>query len=98
MTMTVVLPRSSATVEPFDVRVDHTHALPGRTLARLSGEVDICAASRLLGLAQVAAACSRDVVLDLAEVTFIDGAGVASLVDAQQALTRCGQYLFLRDV
>jgi anti-anti-sigma factor len=85
-------------MEPFRVLVDHLHSLPGRTFVRVLGEIDITAAPRILSVAQVAAACSRDMVLDMAGVTFIDRAGMTGILDAHRALARCGQYLFLRRV
>jgi anti-sigma B factor antagonist len=96
--MTSTSSKSYPSVHSFDVRVDHNGTLPGRTLARVSGEVDIAAGPRLVSVARLAAACSRDAVLDLAAVSFIDAAGVAGLLAAKRALERCGQYLFVRRV
>src|SRR5690242_5606630 len=96
--MSAAFSSSYPTAEPFKVRVDHRHPFPGRILVLVAGEIDITAAPQVVSMARVAAACSRDMMLDLQAVSFTDGAGVGSLVDAQRALERCGQYLLLRHV
>jgi anti-anti-sigma factor len=70
----------------------------GRTVVRLSGEVDVSLrdeASRALAAALTEGA---PVVLDLGEVTFIDSTGLAFLIQCRRACEQTGQACTLRDV
>ena len=62
---------------------------------RLAGELDM-ASTPILDLAMLAAVEGRgDVVLDLAELTFIDSYGIGSLVALSQALDHQARKLVL---
>jgi anti-sigma B factor antagonist len=64
------------------------------SLVVLSGELDMATASELTGvLDQVVAHGSREVVLDLSGLTFIDSSGIAALVEAQHRLSEQGREL-----
>jgi anti-anti-sigma factor len=66
-------------------------------LVRIEGEVEFATAPRLratlLDLAQEAAV---PVVLDLAEVSFLDSAGISLLIQAKKRLANAGSDLVLR--
>jgi anti-sigma B factor antagonist len=66
-------------------------------VVRIEGEVEFATAPRLratlLDLAQEGAS---PVVLDLAEVTFVDSAGISLLIQAKKRLTSSGSDLVLR--
>jgi anti-sigma B factor antagonist len=64
------------------------------SLVVLSGELDMATAPTLIRtLDPLVAHVSRDVVLDLSELTFIDSSGIAALVEAQHRLSENGREL-----
>ncbi len=71
----------------------------GRSVYRLKGEIDMSAAEALLvRTTELAAAQEGDLVLDLAEVTFIDSAGMRALLIVRENLTAAGRALRLANV
>ena len=73
------------------------HAEATRTVVVLRGESDISTRSLLCDvLCRVIANRTGDVVIDLAEATFIDTAIVRALATAQQLLDRQGRKLTFR--
>jgi len=71
----------------------------GRPVYRLKGEIDMSAAEALMvRTTELAAAHEGDVVLDLAEVTFIDSAGMRALLIVRENLTVQGRALRLANV
>ena len=71
------------------------HRCEGRTTIELTGELDIGTAPRLEATVEEWADGSVEVVLDLAELTFIDSSGVRSLLAAMDASARSGCALSL---
>jgi anti-sigma B factor antagonist len=68
----------------------------GETRLRVSGEVDLESAALLLDSILCAGITGTDgqrVVVDLADVSFIDSSGLAALVDANRRLADRGQQL-----
>ena len=73
------------------------HAEATRSVVAMRGEADISTRRDLCDvLCRVTDDGTGDVVIDLAEVTFIDTAIVRALVTAQQLLHRQGRVLTLR--
>ena len=70
-------------VEPV-LRVEVTREGDG-ALVRIEGEVEFATAPRL-----------RATLLDLAEVSFLDSAGISLLIQAKKRLTNAGSDLVLR--
>ncbi|WP_454050451.1 STAS domain-containing protein [Cellulomonas sp. Marseille-Q8402] len=69
----------------------------GRTVVRLWGEVDAALrAEASLSMAE-ALASTAPVVVDTADVTFIDSSGLAFILQLHLAATETGQALTLRD-
>lgn len=66
---------------------------PGRAVLRLRGELDLAGRRRLL--AAIADCGRRDVVVDLAQVTFLDCSGYMALEDAATVLGEHGHELCL---
>ena len=78
------------------VHVPEPHAGPGEVRIRVSGEVDLEGAPPMLDAilcAGIAGADGQRVVVDLADVTFIDSSGLAALVDAHRRLRARSQQL-----
>ncbi len=68
----------------------------GNVVLRLSGDIDLSAKSLFQErLAEVIAANDDDVVVDLADVSFIDSTGLAVLLDARQELEGPGRKLLI---
>ena len=69
------------------------------TVVTVAGELDLATAARLRArlraVADQSPAPSR-VVVDLADLRFVDGTGMAVLVEAQRMLTAAGSRLVLR--
>ncbi|MFI6847742.1 STAS domain-containing protein [Kitasatospora sp. NBC_00085] len=65
-------------------------------VVRARGEIDIDTAPRLRRELTAALAANRDVVVDLAEVTFMDCSGLRALVQARNQADRQGKHLVLR--
>jgi anti-anti-sigma factor len=65
----------------------------GIACVHVSGEVDIAAAPQLEGMVRaiVASGAEVSVVVDLADVTFMDMAGIHALIAAQGALNAAGR-------
>jgi len=81
----------------FVAAIPVVHAESGRTVIALRGEADISARPALCEtLSQVIASGRGDVVIDLAETTFIDTAIVRTLATGQQLLERQGNSLTFR--
>lgn len=73
------------------------HAGRSYTVIALRGEVDVSTRRELSDvLSRVIASRNGDVVIDLAETTFIDTAIVRTLSDGQQLLVRQGNNLTFR--
>lgn len=64
--------------------------LPGCTLLRLAGEVDLAEVGAVRRAALAAAACGHDLVVDLAEVTFVDACGLSTLVAVRRVAHAAG--------
>jgi len=65
-------------------------AEPEHVLVTVRGDVDLTTADELSRELEAAAQEDRDVVVDLAGVTFLDSTGVRSLVNAYRAARRRG--------
>ena len=97
-----MFPPSAGTVR--DVRdvgavltTEVVHTKGARAVVVLRGEADVSSRAVLCEvLSRVIASGAGDVVVDLAEVTFIDTAGVRALATAQQLLDRGGRRLTFR--
>lgn len=86
--------RSGPPTRPeFSVEVD-----PGRRLVRVSGELDMATAPVLVAAAQSLADGSSDLIVDLAGLTFIDSAGLNTLVELGVAAHDRGCNLRLRNM
>ena len=72
---------------------------PAEVHLRVRGEVDLLVAAQLHDSVCCAASAHADrlVVVDLAEVTFLDSSGISALVQAQLALTGEGRRLVVRN-
>lgn len=72
----------------------------GRPVYRLAGEIDMGAAEALLVRTTELAAAEEegDLVLDLAEVTFVDSAGMRALLIVRENLAAAGRALRLANV
>ena len=82
---------------PFVRMIPQVHAEGSRCVIALRGEVDISTRRDLCDvLCRVTADGTADVVIDLAEVTFIDTAIVRALATARQLLHRQDRILTLR--
>ncbi|HLI24462.1 MAG TPA: STAS domain-containing protein [Acidimicrobiales bacterium] len=68
----------------------------GRTLYRLSGELDALNAARLRTVLTEDADDDRDVVIDLSHLDFIDSSGIGVLVGALKRFEASGRRLVLR--
>jgi anti-sigma B factor antagonist len=68
----------------------------GRTLYRLSGELDALNAPRLRTVLLEPADEDRDVVIDLSQLDFIDSSGIGVLVGALKRYEASGRRLVLR--
>jgi anti-anti-sigma factor len=68
---------------------------PGRAVVQLHGELDLAGSARLLDA--IADCGKRDVVVDLARLTFLDCAGYTALEDAATALAAHGHELCIVD-
>jgi anti-sigma B factor antagonist len=66
---------------------------PGRAIVRLHGELDLAGRARLG--AAIADCGKRDVVVDVARLTFLDCSGYTALEDAAAALAAHGHELCL---
>lgn len=71
-----------------------------RGLIHVSGDVDADGSSCITGAVAdlVASGSVPRVVLDLADVTFIDSSGLAALIHAKRAVSAAGASLVLRSV
>jgi anti-sigma B factor antagonist len=67
----------------------------GRTLIRLTGELDLATAPELLARVEPLAATGRTVVLDLSELTFCDSSGFNAFVRLQRRCRNNGTDLVL---
>jgi anti-anti-sigma factor len=74
--------------EPFDLAP--VASVDGVMRLRLSGELDVAAASTLEVRLTHLVAAGRDVVLDCSGLTFIDAGGIAALLVASRAAIRAG--------
>lgn len=73
-----------------------TEALPKGTLLAVEGQVDMHTSPDLRGkLRSTLEAKSTPIVVDLSKVTFIDSSGLATLIEALQAVGRYGGRLRL---
>ena len=69
----------------------------GGALVRIEGEVEFATAPRLRAtLLDLAQESASPVVLDLAEVSFLDSAGISLLIQAKKRLSAAGSDLVLR--
>jgi|SRR5579862_4527014 len=80
--------------DPLRVEVDG--APHQAVVVRVGGEVDIATVGSLSVSLEDAVRQGRDVVVDLAEVTFMSAAGVEALVHAREALDQDDNTLTLR--
>ncbi len=78
------------TPEIFDISISQHD---GVCVVRMSGELDLASADRLASL--LAELSETTVVVDLAELTFIDSSGIAALVAAKDRLGSTGRELVL---
>jgi len=69
---------------------------PDATAVIVRGDVDLTTVGRLSEELRSATADQRDVVIDLAGVTFIDSTGVRALVEAYRAARQAGLGLSVR--
>jgi len=76
------------------VRFEHVRAAAGTTVY-VHGELDLDSQSRLRQALDDAVDGSRPVCVDLADVSFVDAAGIHALVDARRAAERRGARLVL---
>lgn len=65
----------------------------GLSIVRMSGELDLASSDRLSAL--LSDLSDQTVVVDLAELTFIDSSGIAALVAAKDRLRSAGRELVL---
>jgi len=73
-----------------------TEALPKGTLLAIEGQVDMHTSPELRGkLRETLEKKSTPIVVDLTKVTFIDSSGLATLIEALQAVGRYGGRLRL---
>ena len=76
----------------FEVAAGHD----GEVVVRAAGEIDLATApefrERLSALTSVN---GHDVMVDLADVSFIDSTGLVALVQARQSLESCGRQLII---
>lgn len=88
------LPREtsmSSSAEDLDLKVEDTDSA---RVVRVSGELDLASAPQLSAvLAEAAAGADLPVLLDLAEVTFIDSSALRALVIAGRELAAAGRVL-----
>ena len=66
-----------------------------RILVGLRGELDVAVAVRVVAELSVAAACERDMIVDLAGLEFIDSSGLAALVRVRERARLAGGDLLL---
>jgi anti-sigma B factor antagonist len=76
--------------EIFDLSISQHN---GFSIVRMSGELDLASSDRLSEL--LADLSDQTVVVDLAELTFIDSSGIAALVAAKDRLQTAGRELVL---
>ncbi|HMN96661.1 MAG TPA: STAS domain-containing protein [Phycisphaerales bacterium] len=82
------MPPSSVTVQPSP--------LPDGVLLTVSGDVDLARSPALrAAIATANASSPKRLVVDLAEVPYMDSSGVATLVEALQVARRRGSELIL---
>jgi anti-anti-sigma factor len=74
----------------FDLSISHRDEL---SIVRMSGELDLASSDRLSQL--LAELGDQTVVVDLAELSFIDSSGIAALVAAKDRLQTAGRELLL---
>ena len=70
---------------------------PGRTVVTLDGECDLAVRAELTAALLTAVSGAQTVVVDLAQVTFIDSTGVHGLVTAHHAALAAGGRLHVRN-
>jgi anti-sigma B factor antagonist len=93
-----VAARSVSEVTGVDVQVS-AQVGPACTVVRVSGELDVDTRPRLQGaLREALDAGARQIVLDLAEVPFMDSSGPGALVDVLKSLRDRGGRLSLAAV
>jgi anti-anti-sigma factor len=79
----------------LDIRVERDGT---QATVWIEGEVEFATAPRLREtLLELAQEGARPVVVDLAEVSFLDSAGISLLIQAKKRLTSGGSDLVLRD-
>ncbi|MGY6019689.1 STAS domain-containing protein [Streptomyces spinosirectus] len=81
--------------EPEHLRISLSHTRGG-AMVRLAGELDIAGAPALNALLAHCVEQGRNIIVDAAELTFIDAAGVRPLADAQACCRRQGRGFRLR--
>ncbi len=68
----------------------------GELVVRAAGEIDLATAPVLQQrLSEAIEAKSRDVAVDLADVSFMDSTGLVALVEARESLERLGRQLII---
>jgi len=72
-----------------------TQAIDGGTLIAISGEIDFNAAPELRNALQSATKNAKKLIVDLAQVPYMDSSGVAVLVETLQTQRRNGNQLIL---
>jgi anti-sigma B factor antagonist len=84
----------SKDVPRFKAEIVHTN---GRTQVRLTGELDLSTAAHLVEAIRRLTAVdgSGEVALEMAGLTFVDGAGLRALVLAHSAVRAAGGHLVL---
>jgi anti-anti-sigma factor len=78
------------TPEIFDIAISQHDRV---CIVRMSGELDLASSDRLAAL--LAELSDATVVVDLADLTFIDSSGIAALVAAKDRLESAGRELVL---
>jgi anti-sigma B factor antagonist len=79
----------------LDISVDTDAA--GRRLIRLTGSLDLQSRDLLLAGAAVTSPDTRAVVVNMAEVTFIDSSGIGAMVELASDADDAGVSLSLQD-
>ena len=77
----------------------HVHPVPeGTAVVALHGEIDMTTADDICGVVDIAIRASyTDLVLDFADVTFMDSQGISALIVGRQAMEAAGGTLAIRN-
>jgi anti-sigma B factor antagonist len=82
-----------------DLRIDSHQQADGTMVLGVCGELDLASACTMENaLSRAAGAGAKVIVLDLADLEFVDSSGISVLVRAQLRATREGRRLVLRNL